>query len=344
MGKKHDRIRSATRRLIILCCIALGITLLVPLWRIDLVAPQYPEGLKLLIYPNRLGGNVDIINGLNHYIGMKTLHTADFVEFSILPYIIVFFLVILLSTAVTGSRILFNISVMLFICFGIIAMADFWKWEYDYGHNLNPDAAIIVPGMAYQPPLIGFKQLLNFSAYSFPAEGGWLFAGTGAVLLVLMIIEWRSFKKLKRPVKNIAGVTAALIILLSACNTNPEPIIAGRDHCDFCKMTVSDNRFGAEIITRKGRLYKFDDVHCLVSFLQGNELNPKQVKEIYFIDFSNDHLLIHSSKALLMKSEQLKSPMAGNIAAFSNNDSLASVRTIYNGTTVQWDELYNHHD
>ena len=340
----HNHIRKSSRILIILCCIALGITLIVPLWKIDLVAPQYPEGLQLLIYPNRLGGNVDIINGLNHYIGMKTLHTTDFVEFSILPYIIAFFMIILLITVITKSRILFNIAVILFVCFGIIAMVDFWKWEYDYGHNLNPDAAIIVPGMAYQPPLIGFKQLLNFSAYSFPAAGGWLFAGTGATLFILMITEWRSANKLKWRVKNLSGVTTVLIVLLSACNTDPVPITAGKDHCDFCKMTVSDNRFGAEIITQKGKLYKFDDIHCLVSFLQQDNLDPEQVKDIYFTDFSNGHALIHSSEALLMTSEQMKSPMGGNTAAFSNKDSLNRVMAVYNGAAVQWNEVYTHHD
>ena len=68
-----------------LCTAALTLVLFVPLWQIQLSAPQYPEGLNLLIYPSKLGGNVDIINGLNHYIGMKTLHTQDFREFTALP-------------------------------------------------------------------------------------------------------------------------------------------------------------------------------------------------------------------------------------------------------------------
>ena len=65
-------------------------SLLFPMWRIELTAPQYPEGLVLLLHANKIGGDVAIINGLNHYIGMKTLHTEDFVEFKILPYILVF--------------------------------------------------------------------------------------------------------------------------------------------------------------------------------------------------------------------------------------------------------------
>jgi copper chaperone NosL len=87
---KKKNLSNGMRLAIFLCGVALVAVLFFPLWRIDLDAPQYPEGLMLLIYPTKLGGNVDIINGLNHYIGMKTLHADDFMEFTILPYIILF--------------------------------------------------------------------------------------------------------------------------------------------------------------------------------------------------------------------------------------------------------------
>ena len=155
--------------------------------------------------PNKLGGNVDIINGLNHYIGMKTLHTTDFFEFTILPYIIGFFGVALLIVGIIGRRRLLNIIFILFIFFGVVAMIDFWKWEYNYGHNLNPDAAIVVPGMAYQPPLIGFKQLLNFGAYSIPDIGGWIFVGVGIAMLLVVAAEWNVHRKRKHSFKPIAN-------------------------------------------------------------------------------------------------------------------------------------------
>ena len=61
--------------------------LFVPMWQIQLEAPQYPEGLVLRLHANKIGGDVEIINGLNHYIGMATLHTENFFEFTVLPYI-----------------------------------------------------------------------------------------------------------------------------------------------------------------------------------------------------------------------------------------------------------------
>ena len=164
--------KKITQLLLLLAGVFLIISIFVPIWRIDLDAPQYPEGLRLLIYSNKLAGAVDIINGLNHYIGMKTLHANDFVEFTVLPYIIGFYALFTILVALLKNKKLLYILFFAFVAFGVVAMIDFWRWEYDYGHNLNPDAAIIVPGMAYQPPLIGFKQLLNFGAYSIPDIGG----------------------------------------------------------------------------------------------------------------------------------------------------------------------------
>jgi copper chaperone NosL len=193
---KKNGLTTFSRIIIFISGLALIAVLFVPLWRIELNAPQYPEGLVLKMYPNKLAGNVDIINGLNHYIGMKTLHTEDFLEFSVLSYIIIFFAALCLLVVFLNKRKWLTILFSLFILFGIIAMADFWRWEYNYGHDLNPNAAIQVPGMAYQPPLIGFKKLLNFGAYSVPDIGGWIFVSVGLLLLLALILQFTKKNKI----------------------------------------------------------------------------------------------------------------------------------------------------
>jgi copper chaperone NosL len=195
--QKTPSIKKTNRILLLIGALILLAVVKFPMWRIDLDAPQYPEGLSLFIYPTHIGGNVDIVNGLNHYIGMKSLHTEDFFEFTILPMIIIGFSALVFLTALTGKRWMLKSVFILFVIFGIVAMIDFWRWEYNYGHNLNPDAPIIVPGMAYQPPLIGFKQLLNFGAYSIPALGGYLFIGVGILLLTINVLEFKFKKRLK---------------------------------------------------------------------------------------------------------------------------------------------------
>jgi copper chaperone NosL len=333
---KNDKVKTWTRILLLLCGLALIPVIFVPLWRIDLVAPQYPEGLILLIYPSKLGGNVEIINGLNHYIGMKTLHTKDFIEFTLLPYIIGSFALLFIVTAVAGKRKWLYILFILFVCFGILAMYDFWRWEYNYGHNLDPEAAIVVPGMAYQPPLIGFKQLLNFGAYSMPDKGGWIFISVGAVLLFCVVMEWRRVIKLKR----VFALPFLALLFFSSCSSGPQAISYGVDNCYFCKMTISDQRFAAEVLTKKGRVYKFDDIHCMLTFLRSNVIDKEQVADVYLTDYTGDHKLINAKDAMMLKAEDLRSPMGGNMAAFSNHDSITTVKKKYPGSSLNWNELY----
>lgn len=182
------------RLLLILCGLALITVLFIPFWEISLDAPQYPEGLTLKIHASKLSGDVEIINGLNHYIGMKTIHEQDFAAFKVLPYCIIALSLLFIVAGLLRKKI-FTIGVfIIYLLFSAGAMYYFWYWEYNYGHDLNPDAAIKVPGMAYQPPLIGYKQLLNFAAFSIPDIGGWIFIACGLILL-LCIIFGRTKKK-----------------------------------------------------------------------------------------------------------------------------------------------------
>lgn len=185
------------RVLIGLCGVALVAVIFLPIWRIELDAAQYPEGLELQIYSNKLAGEVEIINGLNHYIGMKTLHAADFIEFTVLPYIIAAFAALFLFVAIRNKRKALYFLFFAFLLFGVVAMVDFYIWEYNYGHNLDPNAPIKVPGMSYQPPLIGYKQLLNFGAYSIPDIGGWIFILVGVIVAYCSVQEWRKSKNTK---------------------------------------------------------------------------------------------------------------------------------------------------
>lgn len=182
--------------------IALGSLLLVatffvPIWRIDLWAPQYPEGLSMQIWLNKLSGQVDIINGLNHYIGMAHIKEEMFPEFKILPFIVAGIILAGLLTALSRNRKVAVAYFVLLMLAAVAALVDFYQWGYQYGHNLSDSAAIKVPGMTYQPPLIGYKELLNFGAYSVPAIGGWLFVLLGIIVMTVLYFEFRVFPKQK---------------------------------------------------------------------------------------------------------------------------------------------------
>lgn len=148
---------------------------LLPIWSISLEAPQYPEGIGLNIWVDTISGkhpnDLKNINGLNHYIGMQEIHPDSIAELKIMPYLFGFMIVSGLIIAVWGNRKWALAWVVTFMMLAIAGLIDFYIWEYDYGHNLNPDAAIKVPGMSYQPPLIGTKQLLNMKTTSLPHFG-----------------------------------------------------------------------------------------------------------------------------------------------------------------------------
>lgn len=336
----NKKLLPVTRIITILSAIALFISIYLPLWRIELAAPQYPEGLALKIYPNKIAGDVDVVNGLNHYIGMRTLHTEDFFEFTILPWLIGLLAFFGLLTLIINRKWFFLAWTGFFVLFGITAMFDFYRWEYNYGHNLDPAAAIRVPGMSYQPPLIGYKQLLNFGAYSIPDAGGWIFLGVGLALVAGAFLELRKNVVITRKLEIKARTAVSiLVIVLASCNSGPEPIRIGTDGCDFCKMTISDYRFGGELVTKKGKVYKFDDTHCMVSFYHSNSVKDETLRGLWFADFTKKGQLIPESQAILLQSEGLRSPMGGNVAAFSSTESLAPFNKKYSGNIIDWKQL-----
>lgn len=330
------KLKPLSRVFLLVVALLLTVTIFKAIWRIELEAPQYPEGLVLQIFANKLGGDVDIINGLNHYIGMQTLHTENFIEFSLLRYIIGTFAIFALLVGIIGNRRMLNILLVSFIIFGVIAMVDFYRWNYNYGHNLDPHAAIVVPGMAYQPPLIGYKQLLNFGAYSVPDIGGWLFIGAGAILVLLVFIE-RKFTLMKRTIPT--GILLPFsMLLLSSCNNNlPKKIKINVDHCDFCKMTVVDEKYAAQAISNRGKYYVFDDITCMVKYIKGNTLLNNA--NFFIADFNEPSHFININHAALEKNDILNSPMGGNIVALANEKKAQEFRATYQSTPIIWNEL-----
>src|SRR5690606_18140384 len=145
---------------------------------------------------DHLTGDVEIINGLNHYIGMATIHEEDFKEFVYLPIALMSFCAIGLVVLFVNRKSLYYVWTAIFVLLAGVSLYDFWRWEYDYGHNLDPNAPIKVPGMAYQPPLIGYKKMLNFEALSQPDVGGWFFAIAGVVLVGVCFYEWKRSRKM----------------------------------------------------------------------------------------------------------------------------------------------------
>lgn len=158
----------------------------VPIWFISLDAPQFPEGLGLYIYTNDIKGftptDLESLNVLNHYIGMKKIVPEEIPEFKVIPIVLGGLIALGLVFSFLKKNWLKLFWLGLLLVGAIIGIYDYYLWGYDYGHNLDPNAIIKVPGMAYQPPLIGGKQLLNIYAFSFP------YWGAGIILLSIILV------------------------------------------------------------------------------------------------------------------------------------------------------------
>lgn len=192
----NNTMNKISRILIFVSALMLIGVYFLPLWSITLDAPQYPEGLGMQIWINKITGDLRTINGLNHYIGMKTINPESIPELKWMPYILCFLFIFGIAVAFFKKKSLLIVWISLMLLAGIVGAYDFWSWEYDYGHNLDPSAAIKVPGMNYQPPLIGSKKLLNFTASSFPDAGGILIFISGIIAIAVLYYEFK-LNKLK---------------------------------------------------------------------------------------------------------------------------------------------------
>ncbi len=192
-----SRASTPSRVMITVASLLFLITFIAPLWEISLSAPQYPEGLSMQIWASKFTGDVSTINILNHYIGMAPITADKFPEFQIFPKVFGAFLVLGLLVAGIGRKALSALYALLVVCFSFMALYDFYQWEYNFGHNLNPDAAIKMDDMVYQPPLIGEKVFLNISASSWPDIGGIAFVLAIVLILIAVVWDFGGFSRFK---------------------------------------------------------------------------------------------------------------------------------------------------
>jgi copper chaperone NosL len=195
LTKWLDQVLSPRARLAVLGAgVLLPIAALFPLWRITMFANQFPEGLRLAIYSYKIAGgssgaDLEGINILNHYIGMKDIAAVDFVEMKFIPFALgMFFLLSLRTVLFARVRDLVDLTVLL-VYFSLFSFGAFWFRMHSYGHHLNPEAPIKVA--PFTPPLFGHQHLANFDIYSFPGVGSFLLLGAAAVLLFVLALDAR---------------------------------------------------------------------------------------------------------------------------------------------------------
>ncbi len=135
-------------------------------------------------------------------------------------------------------------------------------------------------------------------------------------------------------------LSIALLLLFFSCNVSPQPIDYGNDGCHFCKMTIVDKVHAAEIVTKKGKIYKFDATECMINFMK--EFDNSEIALYLSNNYTKPEELIDATKATFLISENIPSPMGAFLSAFENIADAEKIQTKKSGTLYTWQELLKH--
>jgi len=171
--------KSSSKKIMAVGSLLLLLTFVLPLWNIQLEAPQYRTPLGMNIYINKIVDeaphDIQNINILNHYVGMAKI-PEHMPEFDIFPYVIIAMSILGFALALLGKHQLFLTWFIVMVTLGTAGLYDFYLWEHEYGHNLDKNAILKFTDkdgspMGFQPPVFGSKHILNFVAHSYPGLG-----------------------------------------------------------------------------------------------------------------------------------------------------------------------------
>lgn|SRR5690554_233319 len=130
-------------------------------------------------------------------------------------------------------------------------------------------------------------------------------------------------------------------LLFTACNVKPQPINYGSDACHYCDMTIVDHQFASQLITSKGKAYKYDAIECMVNSLQEQFPDVEMDYEL-IADFDEPGNLIDAKSASYLVSENLPSPMAANLSGYKTKDAAQSNQNEFGGKVYSWAEIKSH--
>lgn len=132
----------------------------------------------------------------------------------------------------------------------------------------------------------------------------------------------------------------ALLLLFFSCNVSPKPIDYGNDGCHFCKMTIVDKVHAAEIVTKKGKVYKFDATECMINFMK--DFDTSEIKLYLSNNYSKPEALIDATQATFLISKNIPSPMGAFLSAFKTKEAAKKTQSNKEGTLYTWEELLVH--
>jgi len=171
------------------------ISLLLPYWVLRLNAPQFPDGLTVTAYVNRLEGDVGELEGLNHYVGLGSFEDAAVFERSIAVFAILGLAALLVAALYIHSRWVLVLTVPALL-FPIVFLVDLQYWLYDFGHNLDPLAPLAAAVGEFTPPIFGPAEIAQFDTLALPGVGLLLAFLSSGLIAYALVLHRRAYKPL----------------------------------------------------------------------------------------------------------------------------------------------------
>ena len=134
-------------------------------------------------------------------------------------------------------------------------------------------------------------------------------------------------------------VVIIVVLFFVSCSRDPEQLQYGKDACHTCKMTLMDKKFGAELVTSKGKVYKFDDMNCMLNFINSGYLEGEQLQYKLVIDYTQPGKFVSAENAFYLKSDEIRSPMASGVAAFESEKVMYKYKLKLKAIDMTWGEL-----
>jgi len=145
--------------------------------------------------------------------------------------------------------------------------------------------------------------------------------------------------RVRRHLHSHAAIALAVCLGMAGCDAGPQAIRYGQDECAQCKMTLVDRHYGAELITEKGKVFKFDDINCLLGFVQRDA--GASDAQLFVIDFDRPGTFLPVAQAVFLQHDRLRTPMGSELAAFANETGLEAARNQLDGggRILRWHEV-----
>lgn len=198
-----DRIRRYRLPVLLLAAVLVAAAVALPLWGMTLVSTQYPEGLRMVVYPGRIAGDIAELNALNRYVGMMPISDAFFAELRVLPAAFVLIAAAVVGAALVRRRWSAAVPVAMMVALAAYGFRAMHQRLWQFGHELDPTAPIDIP--PFTPPMFGTNQIAQFASYSYFSWGTILPLAAGVLIVLVLAADLTASRAAARPPELLAA-------------------------------------------------------------------------------------------------------------------------------------------